>query len=265
MDSVAQHLGRELLRRLRRQAGLTQKELAEASHLSPDYISALERGERRHPTAGVTDRIAGALRLNDADATALKDAFFPRLDLIVQPAAIERLDQQGGPVTEVWVISDEPAEVGDRGYRDTLEANLLRGVHYVYWTRSPYWFQTLHERMRHQAKDVFANSVDCITSPEEASWFSFVIHNPRARADHATGRMAIFANDGIRLSHTAPLDRKSLRRILHTLHGVYEFLSSEASPRVATTRGYAWHRRSPRAEFHDGRGGNARTGKGGAI
>jgi transcriptional regulator with XRE-family HTH domain len=38
-----------VLRRLRREAGMLQEELAERAHLSAESISALERGRRRAP------------------------------------------------------------------------------------------------------------------------------------------------------------------------------------------------------------------------
>lgn len=59
----------ELLRRYRRLAGLTQEELAARSWYSADYISKLERGQRRL-TAAALDRLARSL---DLGATELAE------------------------------------------------------------------------------------------------------------------------------------------------------------------------------------------------
>ena len=48
----------ELLRRYRTAAGLTQEELAARAGLTPQGISLLERGERRHPQAYTVRQLA---------------------------------------------------------------------------------------------------------------------------------------------------------------------------------------------------------------
>jgi len=63
----------ELLQRYRRLAGLTQQELAERTSYSVDYISKLERGQRRL-SAATLDRLAEALGLGEAEIAALREA-----------------------------------------------------------------------------------------------------------------------------------------------------------------------------------------------
>jgi len=63
----------ELLRRYRRLAGLTQEALAERTNYSVDYISKLERGQRRLAAAAL-DRLAEALGLGEAEIAALRGA-----------------------------------------------------------------------------------------------------------------------------------------------------------------------------------------------
>jgi len=58
------------LRRQRKAAGLTQEALAARSGLSVEGISALERGQRRHPRADTVELLAGGL---DLDASARAD------------------------------------------------------------------------------------------------------------------------------------------------------------------------------------------------
>lgn len=56
-----------LLRRFRRATGMTQAELAERAGLSPEAISALERGVNRTPRRETVELLAEALGLEDAD------------------------------------------------------------------------------------------------------------------------------------------------------------------------------------------------------
>jgi len=60
-----------LLRRHRREAGLSQEALAELAGLSVDAIAALERGRRRAPRAHTLRLLADALRLNSVERTKL--------------------------------------------------------------------------------------------------------------------------------------------------------------------------------------------------
>jgi predicted ATPase/DNA-binding XRE family transcriptional regulator len=60
-----------LLRRHRREAGLSQEGLAELAGLSVDAIAALERGRRRAPRAHTVRLLADALRLTDPDRSQL--------------------------------------------------------------------------------------------------------------------------------------------------------------------------------------------------
>ena len=59
------------LRRLREAAGLTQEELAGRSGLSPNAISDLERGRRRHPYPHTVRSLADALELPEDERAAL--------------------------------------------------------------------------------------------------------------------------------------------------------------------------------------------------
>jgi predicted ATPase/DNA-binding XRE family transcriptional regulator len=63
-----------LLRRHRREAGLSQEGLAELAGLSVDAIAALERGRRRAPRAHTLRLLADALRLADPDRSQLTAA-----------------------------------------------------------------------------------------------------------------------------------------------------------------------------------------------
>lgn len=85
-----------LLRRHRREAGLSQEGLAELAGLSVDAIAALERGRRRAPRAHTLRLLADALRLNSAERTQLttsarKDTDSPQPVLRRPPAAPNEL------------------------------------------------------------------------------------------------------------------------------------------------------------------------------
>jgi transcriptional regulator with XRE-family HTH domain len=60
-----------LLRRHRKAAGLSQKELADAAGLSPRGISDLERGVRRRPYPATIRRLVAALGLGRAGRAEL--------------------------------------------------------------------------------------------------------------------------------------------------------------------------------------------------
>ena len=62
------------LRKLREVAGLTQEELAGRAGLTPNAISDLERGRRRHPYPHTVKSLADALGLSEAERAALVSA-----------------------------------------------------------------------------------------------------------------------------------------------------------------------------------------------
>ena len=57
----------DLLRRHRDSANLTQEDLARSTGLTPQAISLLERGERRHPQKYTVEKLAEALGLRGED------------------------------------------------------------------------------------------------------------------------------------------------------------------------------------------------------
>ncbi len=75
-----------LLKHYRRQAGMTQEELAARANYSPSYISQLERGEKT-PTAATLDLLARALELDVSETTHLRQSVHarPRTHLALPP------------------------------------------------------------------------------------------------------------------------------------------------------------------------------------
>ena len=55
------------LRRLREDAGLTVRQLADQAQVSPGYVSLLENNHRSNPSAPVCSRLAAALDCAIAD------------------------------------------------------------------------------------------------------------------------------------------------------------------------------------------------------
>ena len=53
----------EAVRRIRRERGITQKEMAKALNVSPAYLSALESGKRGKPGFDFLQRVAGYLNI----------------------------------------------------------------------------------------------------------------------------------------------------------------------------------------------------------
>ncbi|WP_088102030.1 helix-turn-helix domain-containing protein [Halalkalibacter urbisdiaboli] len=56
----------ERLRKLRKEQGLSQEELAHKAFLHPTYIGQLERGEK-NPTVETVEKVANALQISLAD------------------------------------------------------------------------------------------------------------------------------------------------------------------------------------------------------
>jgi len=79
-----------LLRRFRRASELTQAELAERAGLSPEAISALERGVNRTPRRETVDLLAEALGLDAQDRVRFEQSARHRgAPLVAQPVAME--------------------------------------------------------------------------------------------------------------------------------------------------------------------------------
>lgn len=77
------------LRRLREAAGLTQAELAERADLSPNAISALERGERTRPYPHTVRALAAALGLEPEELAQLASAARGRRAAPPEPRRLE--------------------------------------------------------------------------------------------------------------------------------------------------------------------------------
>jgi transcriptional regulator with XRE-family HTH domain len=63
----------EKLRQLRRQRGISLKQMAEDLHLSSAYLSALEHGHRGRPSPGLVMQILGYFNVIWDEAEALKE------------------------------------------------------------------------------------------------------------------------------------------------------------------------------------------------
>lgn len=63
----------EKLRQLRRQRGISLKQMAEDLHLSSAYLSALEHGHRGRPSPGLVMQILGYFNVIWDEAEAMKD------------------------------------------------------------------------------------------------------------------------------------------------------------------------------------------------
>jgi len=92
------------LRQLRMRAGLTQEQLAERAGISTNAISALERGERRHPYPHTVRVLASALGLDAEASSALEAAASRRerrAELPAPPAALIGRDEEAAGIVEL--------------------------------------------------------------------------------------------------------------------------------------------------------------------
>ena len=72
----------EAIRRIRRERGISQKDMARALHVSAAYLSALENGKRGRPGFDFLQRVAGYLNIiwDEADELErLADLSHPRI------------------------------------------------------------------------------------------------------------------------------------------------------------------------------------------
>ena len=110
------------LRQLRARSGLTQEQLAERAGISTNAISALERGERRHPYPHTVRVLASALGLDAEASSALEAAAMQRVRRAELPApptpligrdeeAAESVDLLGSGASRMLTLTG-PAGVG---------------------------------------------------------------------------------------------------------------------------------------------------------
>ncbi|MEU0091269.1 tetratricopeptide repeat protein [Kribbella sp. NPDC006257] len=88
------------LRRLRRDAGLTQQGLGELAGLSDQAIRLLEHGERRYPQPATVNRLMDALKLDQPTRTALLNAI-PKRDNRPKPPPASDAPSQN------WTVSQQ--------------------------------------------------------------------------------------------------------------------------------------------------------------
>ena len=121
-----------LLRQLRKDAGLTQEELAAAASLSPRSISDLERGINLTPHRETVRLLADALSLQGADRTQFEVAARRRVTSASMPAAARNPPDGGGGVAVIRTLPRDIASFVGREpeltrLMDVLESRAARG------------------------------------------------------------------------------------------------------------------------------------------
>ena len=84
------------IRALRRQKGISQKQMAIDLQISAAYLSALERGQRGRPSPVLVDQICGYLNIIWDEADALR-----RLARLSHPRVVIDTAQAGPEATEL--------------------------------------------------------------------------------------------------------------------------------------------------------------------
>ena len=84
------------IRALRRQQGVSQKQMAVDLQISAAYLSALERGQRGRPSPVLVDQICGYFNIIWDDADALR-----RLAKLSHPRGVIDTTQAGPEATEL--------------------------------------------------------------------------------------------------------------------------------------------------------------------
>ena len=86
------------LRSLRERAGLTQEELASRAGLTPNAISALERGTRTRPYPHTVRSLADALQLSESERADLIGSIRKRRRSPSEPVDVPRSTARTGPM-----------------------------------------------------------------------------------------------------------------------------------------------------------------------
>lgn len=121
-----------LLRQLRKDAGLTQEELAAAASLSPRSISDLERGINLTPHRETVRLLADALSLPGAARTQFEAAARGRVTAASVPAVPRKSPDEAAEGAGMRTLPRDSASFVGREPElarllDTLEANAARG------------------------------------------------------------------------------------------------------------------------------------------
>jgi transcriptional regulator with XRE-family HTH domain len=101
------------LRRLRKDAGLTQQELAERAGLSLNAVNGLERGVRRHPYPHTVRSLAEGLTLSEEERSSLLAAVPGRGNPSVEDAAGALEVSLPSPPTPLVGREREVGEIGE--------------------------------------------------------------------------------------------------------------------------------------------------------
>lgn len=70
----------ELIKKVRKEKGMTQKQLANKAEISFSMISKLESGERKNPTNEILTKLANALEVSKAELVDDKEKIFAEWD-----------------------------------------------------------------------------------------------------------------------------------------------------------------------------------------
>jgi predicted ATPase/transcriptional regulator with XRE-family HTH domain len=117
----------DLLRRYRRQSGLTQEELAERAGLSPSAISQLERGLTVAPHKDTVDLLISALALAADDAAILIQAARRPRSTVVDTAVPTPPSSSEGAAATPSLPTDERSSPGMPSYRLSTPLTPLLG------------------------------------------------------------------------------------------------------------------------------------------
>lgn len=195
----------------RRVAGLRRDELARLAGISEPYLTRLEQGVDRHPSAQVVQALARALEL-DADTTA-HFASLAAPDPDFAPPAASDVSEDVHRLLDAW--TDTPAYVRNRRF-DVLAANKPARA-----------LASMYEPGRNLAREVFLSPEVRVLLPDWPQIAEQTVAALRAEADLRDPATAVLLTElrtstdflALWAKHDARPSRDELKRFAHPVVG----------------------------------------------
>ena len=230
----------QVLKRYRKEKEFSQKVLAQNLNVKPNYISMLEKSDRK-PTREKIIEWSEILKLDrqTLDAFLVSAGYSPlaaeNIILIARRDIEEEASFQNRYNFDViWVIADKFLDLEKYFYK-TVKNKICEGKHYVYFQSTPYNFRDLLLILKNE-NDIDLEMItkekrlECIIAPPTLFFFRFAIYDPGT--EKMFGRVIQKGNELVDISE------ENVKKIYDVLKPIYDLL--EQTKMVSTSCGEFW-------------------------